>query len=377
MPDVPFSDFGVKWFKDIVGTITDWFTDGLIGGFETVSRHLFNTPLPEGTGTSVIFSPPAPGDTPWHGIYEAVVAGEVLVFALVLLFLAVQGRHFVRIFNVGSAIEDRRAQRRAWTGAVLIVAWYWVGVLTLYFVEGLTIGLVPDVSTVAAALVQLLPTALSNPLLTLLLAATGGFAMVALQAVFFIREILLYIFLYGMPFGIAVAYGNVPVLSRIARRLCRQFIPLAALPLPAAILFRGYELLFVGETAITPETPFLRYLVVVSLPTLTLYLTWKTFRYASPLTARVLGTATRTAAGVGAVAGLGYAAGPQAASTTARWGARAGATQAAADAVFGDDRSDEPQQPPADGQTAHDNIATDDHGGVDAYRRRENDPGYY
>lgn len=374
MPDVPFSDFGVKWFEDIVGKVTEWFTKEIVAGYETLTNELFKTPIPSGSGIDVVFGIPASGDEPWHSIYQTVVGGEIMLLALIVLFLCVQGRHFVRIFNIGNAYADRHARRNAWTGAILIVGWYWIGVLVLYFVKGLTIGIIPDVSRVGAALIDLLPAAAGNPMLTLMLAALGGVAMVLLKAIYFIRDILLFVYLYGMPIGIAVAYGNVPVLSRVAKRLCLQFLPLAILPLPAAVLFRGYALLFGGDQMITPTDAFLSYFVVVSLPVLALYVTWKTFRYASPLVSGAIGRASRTAVGLGVVAGLGYGVDTKAAATAARWGPKAGIGHAAVNRFTSDEQAND-SQPQA--STSHDNIATDATGGVPAYRRSENDPGYY
>ncbi|WP_255197739.1 hypothetical protein [Halorarius litoreus] len=374
MPDVPFSDFGVKWFEDIVGKVTSWFTDEIINGYQSLSNELFNTPLPQGEGVEVVFGIPAQGDNPWHSIYQGVVGGEVMILALLVLFLSVQGRHFIRIFGMGSAYSNQYSRRNAWTGAVLIVGWYWVAVLSLYFVKGLTIGLIPDVSRVGEALYTMLPAAAGNPMLTMFLAGLGGIAMVLLKAVYFIRNVLLFIYLYGMPIGIAIMYGNIPILSRIAKRLCLQFIPLAILPLPAAILFRGYALLFAGDQMITPSDAFLAYFVVVSLPVLALYVTWKTFSYASPLVAGAIGTASRTAVGLGVIAGLGYGVGPKAATTAARWGPKAGVGHAAVSHLAGSESAGDAQKT---AQTTQDNIATDASGGVPSYRRSENDPGYY
>jgi hypothetical protein len=335
-----------------------------------LSAEFFGTPLPQGRGIDVVFGAPAVADEPWHSIYEAVVAGELTVFALIILLLAVQARHLIRIFNIGDSYELRQTTRSAWTAAILIVGWYWLAVLVLYLVDGLTIGLLPDVGTLGSVLIDILPTVVTNPILTLIMATLGGLAMLGLVALYFIRELLLYVYLYGMPIGLAIAFANVPVLSEIAQRLCRQFVPLAVLPLPAAVLFQGYALLFVDGPAIVPDTPFLSYLVVVSLPILALWVTWKTFKYATPLTARVVGGGVRGVATVGAVVGAGYVAGPYAATTAARFGARAGLTQAATQRALG------PQREPAS-TTTNDNVAPAVEGGIPEYRRSENDPGYY
>lgn len=377
MPKIPFTDIGLKWFKDIVNKVIDWFGGQISSGLRNLTNDFFGTPLPEGSGTDVIFNDPGIYDEPWHTIYEAVVGGEVMMLSLLILFVIVQGRHTARIFNFGSAYEARRTKRSAWTGAVLIVGWYWVAVMLLYFVDALTIALIPDLTLLGNALLSLLPGAVANPGLTLIMATVGGLAMVALKAVYFVRELLLYVYLYSMPFGFAIAFGNLPVVSTIAKRWCRQFVPLAMLPLPAALLFRGYGLLFAAPRFVTPAGAFLKYFAVISLPLLALYVTWKTFQYASPLTAQALGGATRVAATAGTVAAAGYAGGQRAAVTAARWGPRAGATHLATQR-FADDQGTQGENgaPDSTGQTNHDNIATD-RGGVAAYRRSENDPAYY
>jgi hypothetical protein len=374
MPETPFADFGLKWFEDIISQIGRWFREQLKTAYTELTQSFFSTPTPEGGGLEAVFGAPASGDEPWHTIYESVVGGEIMLLALLTLFLAVQGRHFVRIFRLGSAYADRRTRRSAWTGAVAVVGWYWLAVLLLYLVEGLTVGLLPDVTGVGAALVDLLPATVGNPLLTMLLASLGGLTMVLLKAVYFLRDVLLYVYLYTMPLGLAVAFGNVPVVSAIARRFARGFVPLAVLPLPAVLLFRGYGLLFADAGFATPTDALLRYVVVISLPVLALYLTWKTFRYASPLVAGAIGRGVRAAALVGTVAGVGYAAGPRAASTAARFGPKAGVGHAAVRRFVGG------------GSDGGDGTARDDQsndggsgggGGRPEYRRTENDPAYY
>ena len=361
MSEMPFSDFGLKWFEDIVERITQWFTEELTQGFRDLSTSLFQTPLPDGEGVARVFSKPPESSGLWHGIYEATVAGEMMILGLLVLFMCVQARHFVRIFNIGSAYERRRVQRSAWTGAFLIVAWYWVAVLTLFVVDGLTIALLPDVGAVAEALITILPEALNTPIVTLVMAGIGGISILLLQALFFIREVLLYVFLYGMPIGLGIAYGNVPIVSSVAKRICVQFVPLAILPLPAAVLFRGYEFLFTGGTRLPVSASFLQYLVVISLPLLALYVTWKTFKYASPAAARILGTAGRGTLMLGTAAGAAYFGKPMAAMVASTRGPKAALGTAAARSYATQNTSRE-TQPGSERQHYSD------------YRRTENDP---
>jgi type IV secretion system protein TrbL len=205
------------------------------------------------------------------------------------------------------------------------------------------------------AMLGFLSVTLTNPGLSLLFALIGGISMWALEALFYIREILLYVYLYGMPIAIAIGYGNIPVVSDIAMGFCRRFVPLAVLPLPAAIVFKGYDLIYSGGT-LTPQTAFLKFLVAASLPLVAVYITWKTFKYATPLTARVVGGATKGAALIGGVAAGAYVGGAGVATTAARWGPKAAAGHAVAQKA-----------------AARGGHGTED--GAPSYRRTENDPG--
>jgi len=230
-----------------------------------------------------------------------------------------------------------------------------------------SIALIPDLSSVAAAMIRFLGVSITNPGLGLLFALIGGISMWALEALFFIREILLYVYLYGMPIALAFAYGNIPVVSEIAMGFAKRFVPLAVLPLPAAMVFKSYDLLY-GSGTLDPSTVFLQYLVAVSLPVIALYLTWKTFKYATPLTAKVIGGTTKSAALIGGVAAGAYVGGAGVATTAAQWGPRAAAGQAVAQKVAG--RNGGSNTESTDENSAESNTAP-------SYRRTEYDRGIY
>lgn len=213
---------------------------------------------------------------------------------------------------------------------------------------------------------------ITNSALTLILAMVGGFAMWLLQALFFLREILLYVFVYAMPIVVAIAYGNLPVLSTLAHRVSIKFVPLAVMPLPVALLFRGYELLFADgpAAAIAPDSAFFRYLVAVSLPVLSVWIVWKLFAYATPRIARTIRTVTGATLTTGAVAGASAVAGPWAGATAARWGPKAAIAQTLASRFGARDRRDDA----AAERSRHSPVTRTDGTGAPSYRRTENDP---
>lgn len=350
---VDLIDVVLEGFKEVVEWVIGLFMDGLRSGYQTLTETMFGTPTPQTAGT-FIFGDPT--NAPWAAIQDGLVGGEIMLIALFLLVMSVQGRHTIRIFNVGSAYEARKTKKTAWVGAFLIITWYWVGALTLYLVDGFTIALMPDLSSVSAAMLRFLGVSIANPGLGLMFALAGGLSMWALEALFYIRKVLLYVYLYGMPIAFALAYGNLPVISDISMGFAKRFVPLAVLPLPAAIVLKGYDLIYAGGS-LTPSTEFLKYLVAVSLPLVALYVTWKTFKYATPLTARVVGGATRGAALVGSVAAGAYVGGAGVATTAARWGPKAAAGQVLAEKATARTQS------------------SDEQNSTPSYRRTENDPG--
>ena len=119
--------------------------------------------------------------------------------------------------------------------------------------------------------------------------------------------------------------------------------------------FLGFVLLLLDISRLDCYSTQHKFLVAVSLPLIALYITWKTFKYATPLTARVVGGATKGAALIGGVAAGAYVGGAGVATTAARWGPKAAAGQAIAQK--------------AAAQGGH---GTED--GPPAYRRTENDP---
>ncbi|MFC4552440.1 hypothetical protein [Halorussus sp. GCM10023401] len=352
---VDLIDVVLEGFKDVVDWIIGLFMDGLTTGYNNLTEEMFGTPTPQTDGAFVFGEPT---NAPWSMIQDALVGGEIMLIALLLLVMSVQGRHTIRIFNVGSAYEARKTKKTAWVGAFLIIVWYWVGVLSLYIVDGFSIALMPGMASLRNAMLGFLSVTLTNPGLSLLFALIGGTSMWALEALFYIREILLYVYLYGMPIAIALGYGNIPIVSDIAMGFCKRFVPLAVLPLPASIVFKGYDLIYGGGT-LTPQTAFLKFLVAASLPLVALYITWKTFKYATPLTAKVVGGATKGAALIGGVAAGAYVGGAGVATTAARWGPKAAAGHAVA------------QKAAARGESS------DEENSTPSYRRTENDPGIY
>jgi hypothetical protein len=353
MDSLSVSELGQRWFETIVVALVEWIRAALTRGYDRLSIELFETPTPPGTGVEAILGVPPARASPWPAIHESLVGGEMTLLGLLVLFVAVQAHHFLHIFRMGAG-GARAVRLSAWTGAALIVGWYWMAVALLSLVDALTVALLADPAALATVLVGQLPTAVVNPLVTLLVTGAGGLAMLLVETIFLVRELLLFVYLYAMPLGIALAFGNLAVVSRIARRFVRGFVP---------VLCRGYELLLVEGGLFETVDPVGRFLLVCSFPLLAVVLAWVTFQYASPTVGRVVGRGVRAGATVGSAATAGVAAGPAAAKRTARRGVFRGVGKSVIDRVTVDGgRRGGGRDEPAPASPAP------------AYRRTENDP---
>ncbi|MGB9957570.1 hypothetical protein ACOZ4B_14435 [Haloferax prahovense] len=370
MADSTLSELGSKWFADILAAVTGWFQRGITDGYEQLSAAAFGTPTPE---TGSVLGIGVPTNEPWQSLHETLVAGETTFLALLLLVMAVQARNTIRVFNLGNPLIARATSRSAWTGGVLIVCWYWIAAASLTLVDAVTLLLLPPVTSVGTLLSDLLVVTITNPILAFGLGALGALGMWGLQALFVVRDLLLFGYLFAMPFGLAVTYANLPVVSRLTASLCRRFISLLIVPLPIALLFGAYDLVLAPLVTfdLVPGSAFARYLLATSLPLVSVYIAWRLFRDVIPRTTRAVQRTGRLTATAGTVVAAGAVSGPAGAASVAKLGARSAAVNAVETTL-------EPSAPP-ETATQHDHVAADANGqrGVPTYRRTENDPGYY
>lgn len=374
MAESTLGELGTRWFSDVIGVVTNWLREMLTDGYESINAELFGTTLPQTDGNFVLGTPT---NGPWTTIHSAVVGGEITLLALLVLVCTVQAHHFLRIFSVGDSMRARRSKATMWTGVMVIVTWYWIATLALYLIDGFTIALLPPFEALEATMLDFLSVSFVNPVFGFIFAGAGGLTITAVKVALLLRQILLYVYLYGMPVILALKYGTLPVISRIAAGIARRFVPLALMPLPVALLFHVYGLLFTAEYGVSflPDTALVSYLIAVSLPVTSIYIIWKLFRDAAPLATRTAGQVGSAVATGALIAGFGYTAGPRAAADVVRRGATATAAQTVAQ------RAGEPTKrtaPHRSSGTAQDNVVSDAYGqqGIPSYRRTENDPGY-
>jgi len=86
---VDLIDVVLEGIKGVVDWFIGLFMDGLRSGYETLTEGMFGTPTPETNGAFVFGEPT---NAPWPAIHDALIGGEIMLVALLLLVMSVQGR---------------------------------------------------------------------------------------------------------------------------------------------------------------------------------------------------------------------------------------------------------------------------------------------
>ena len=158
-----------------------------------------------------------------------------------------------------------------------------------------------SVSAIASAL-------LSSPIYVLP-AIISMLAALALILLFYLRGVLLMVYVSFLPVLVALYWTDLPFVSAAAKRALTYFVGIVILPLPGAAIIWGYQQLllhYAGATAFlsTLGLPLLALLF----PIVLLWASVKALTLADPITQRVIGGAVRGGAGA-TLAGGALAAG--------------------------------------------------------------------
>lgn len=187
----------------------------------------------------------APTNDAWPQIYEyywdSIVPLALLLYALsigLVIFLESTSYLF-------STYHRSKLKKRAFTGLLGILAWWWIAALTLQFADALTGYIVPNLSELTLfETLSFTGLSLLGVVLTLFIDLV---LFLLLALVYLLREVILYFFVLIMPILIALwvpGVGPVALVARFASRIGGFFVPFLFMTLPVAVLFRLEILLF-------------------------------------------------------------------------------------------------------------------------------------
>jgi len=216
-------------FSPITGVIERYVND--------LVRLLVETPHP-----NVVFSKPSNGA--WPELHE-YYWGSIVPLALLLWGLMIGVIILLESMSyLFSNYHRSKLKKRAVTGLLGILSWWWLAALSMQLMSGLTGFLVPDLSeislfeTLSFAAIGVLGIAVSLSIDLVL--------FILLAVIYFTRILVLYLFVLLMPLLIALwvpGVGPFSLVSQFMKRMAGFYVPFLFMTVPVALLFRLGEIL--------------------------------------------------------------------------------------------------------------------------------------
>ena len=291
-----------------------------------------------------------PSSEPWISLF-AYYNEIVLPITVLMIGSAIALVMFAGTFgNLLTGYERSRGKRRLFLGFLVVLAWWGIGSFTLRFADALAVAIAPDPNSIAANIGGALTIQGSGIMMQAVLATAEAAVVLGVLVWFLLRWVGIYAFMLGMPIAVAIwiagVGGPLRYLSDIAEGLALKFVPLAFIPVPAAIVYRVGDLLF--QTIEGPTQfghPAAAFSLALGFPLLTLVVSYYFFFKSPRLSgaSAVAERAERTAIETGREIGERLPSpetgrGP---SAPAGGGAAVGASPAATTAGATDERSEE------------------------------------
>jgi hypothetical protein len=141
--------------------------------------------------------------------------------------------------NLFGGYQTSQLKRRAFSGLLGILAWWWIAALSLRLIAALTSFLVPDLSEIT--FFETLSFSAMGVLGIVLALATDFVLFALIAVVYFVRVIALYLFVLLMPLLIVFwipGVGPLSLSSHFMKRLAGFYVPFLFMTVPVAIFFR-------------------------------------------------------------------------------------------------------------------------------------------
>lgn len=198
---------------------------------------LVGTPHP-----NAVFS--APTNSSWPSIYsyfwDVLVPLSLLLWGLsvgIVIFLESTSYLF-------SSYHRSKLKRRAFSGLLGILAWWWLDGLSRQFINELAIFIAPNLSEIS--LFETISFGSVGAIMTAITLSADFFLLVLVVLIYFIREIVLYLFTLMMPLLIVLwipGVGPFRLVSEFMKRMAGFYVPFLFMTIPVALLFRLGQLL--------------------------------------------------------------------------------------------------------------------------------------
>jgi hypothetical protein len=209
-----------------------------------VERHandvievVVGTPYP-----NAVFAAPTNGA--WPSLYT-YYWDVITPLSLVLWGLAIGLVIFLETTSyLFSGYHRAKLKRRAFAGLLGLLSWWWMDALARQFMHELAVFLAPDLSQIA--LFETLSFAAMGVIGTVLTLSVDFVLLALIALIYFMRQIVLYLFTLMMPILIVLwipGVGPFALVSGFTKRLAGFYFPFLFMTVPVAILFRLGQLL--------------------------------------------------------------------------------------------------------------------------------------
>jgi hypothetical protein len=214
----PISDFISERGSDLLGIVVE-------------------TPNPDS-----VFTRPTNGG--WPAIYdfywETMIPLSLLLWGLMIgVIILLESSSYLF-----SNYHRTKLKKRAFSGLLGILSWWWIAALSLRFIDGLSTFLLPSLSEISL-FDTLSITAIG--ILGLALSLTVDLVLFLILALLYlIRQVVLYLFVLLMPILIVFwvpGVGPFSLASQFMKRLAGFYVPFLFMTVPVALLFRLGQLL--------------------------------------------------------------------------------------------------------------------------------------
>jgi hypothetical protein len=215
-----------------------WPVIALIETYATdVVRTIVSTPHPNAVFT-------APTNAPWVELYEyyweAIIPLTLFLYGLSIGLVI----FFESTSHLFGSYYRARLKRRAFAGLLGILMWWWLAALSLQLIDQLTSYLVPDLSSVT--LFETLSFSAMSVLGVVFALSVDLVLFVLIALIYFLRQLVLYLFVLMMPLLIVLwipGVGPLTLVSGFMRRLAGFYVPFLFMTVPVALLFRLGDIL--------------------------------------------------------------------------------------------------------------------------------------
>jgi hypothetical protein len=185
-----------------------------------------------------------PTNDPWAEVYAVYWRG-IIPLCLSLFGLSVGVVILLEsTSHLFSSYHRSKLKRRAFSGLLGILAWWWLAALSLRFMDALAGLLVPSLSTVS--LFKTLSFS-GMGILGTVVALSADFVLFLLVAlIYIVRQFVLYLFVFLMPLLIVLwipGVGPFALVSRFMRKLAGFYVPFLFMTIPVALLLRLADVL--------------------------------------------------------------------------------------------------------------------------------------